>query len=117
MAKLILFDRNRKWTEQFLYKINLIILARKKDFLDEFTKITYALSYIKGGSARIWSRNFTKAWNIEGDWGEYAWKVETDHISVYDKIFTDFEEFNKQADTKDKLARLNQDKESFNAYL
>ena len=33
------------------------------------------------------------------------------------KISMDFEEFNKQADTRDKLARLNQGKESFNAYL
>ena len=33
------------------------------------------------------------------------------------KISTDFEEFNKQADARDKLARLNQGKESFNAYL
>ena len=33
------------------------------------------------------------------------------------KISMDFEEFNKQADARDKLARLNQGKESFNAYL
>ena len=94
-----------------------MILARKKDFPDKSTKITYTLSYMKGGSARIWSRSFTKAQNIEGNWEEYAWKAETDCISVYNKISTDFEEFNKQADIRDKLARLNQGKESFNAYL
>ena len=94
-----------------------MILARKNDFPDKSTKITYTLSYMKGGSARIWSRSFTKAQNIEGNWGEYAWKAETDCISVHDKISTDFEEFNKQADIRDKLARLNQGKESFNAYL
>ena len=37
--------------------------------------------------------------------------------SVCKKISTDFKEFNKQADTRDKLARLNQGKELFNAYL
>ena len=53
MAKPTSFNKNRKQTEQFLYKINLIILARKKDFLDEFAKIAYALLYMKEGSARI----------------------------------------------------------------
>ena len=94
-----------------------MILARKKDFLDEFTKITYALSYIKGGLAGIWSRNFTKAWNTDNDWRKYAWKAETGFTSVCNKISLDFKEFNKQADARDKLARLNQSKESFNAYL
>ena len=36
---------------------------------------------------------------------------------MHKKISTDFEEFNKQADVRDKLAKLNQGKESFNAYL
>ena len=36
---------------------------------------------------------------------------------MHKKITTDFKEFNKQADTRDKLARLNQGKELFNAYL
>ena len=61
MAKPTPFNENRKWTEQFLYKIDLMILARKKIFLDELAKIAYALSYIKGGLARIWSQNFTKS--------------------------------------------------------
>ena len=117
MAKPTSFDGNRKWTEQFLHEIDLMILARKKDFPDKFAKIAYALSYIKGGLARIWSRNFTKAWNIDNDWGNYTWKAETDYISIHNKISFDFKEFNKQADARDKLARLNQGKESFNAYL
>ena len=94
-----------------------MILARKKDFLDKFAKIAYALSYMKGGLDRIWSRNFTKAQNTNNNWGNYTWKAKTDFISIYDKISLDFEEFNKQANTRDKLARLNQGKESFNAYL
>ena len=53
MAKPTPFDGNRKWTEQFLHKIDLMILTRKKDFLDEFAKITYTLSYMKEGSAGI----------------------------------------------------------------
>ena len=44
-----------------------MILARKKIFLDEFAKIAYALSYIKGGLARIWSQNFTKSQNTDNN--------------------------------------------------
>ena len=47
MAKPTFFSGNRKGTKQFLHKINLMILARKKDFADEFAKIAYALSYMK----------------------------------------------------------------------
>ena len=94
-----------------------MILARKSDFPDEFAKIAYALSYMKGGSARIWERNLTKARNTADDWGDYAWKTATGKTSVHKKISTNFKEFNKQADARDKLARLNQGKESFNAYL
>ena len=53
MAKPTPFDGNRKRMEQFLHEIDLIILARKSDFLDKFAKIAYALSYMKGGSAGI----------------------------------------------------------------
>ena len=35
----------------------------------------------------------------------------------HDKISTNFKKFNQQVDARDKLARLNQGKESFNAYL
>ena len=94
-----------------------MILARKSDYPDEFAKIAYVLSYMKGGLAGIWSRNFTKARNTANDWDLYAWKEATGKTSVYKKISMDFEEFNKQADARDKLARLNQGKESFNAYL
>ena len=94
-----------------------MILARKKDFTDEFAKIAYALLYMKGRSAGIWSRNFTKAWNTDNDWEKYTWKQALGLTSVYDKISTNFEEFNKQADARDKLARLNQGKESFNALI
>ena len=117
MAKPIPFDGNRKQTKQFLHKINLMILARKKDFLDKFTKIAYALFYMKEGLAGIWPRNFTKSRNTDNDWRKYIWKAETGFTFVCNKISTNFEEFNKQADTRDKLARLNQGKESFNAYL
>ena len=103
--------------EQFLHKINLMILARKNNFPDEFAKIAYALSYMKGGSAGIWGRNFTKAQNTVDDWRDYAWKAAIRKTSMHKKISTDFEEFNKQADVRDKLAKLNQGKESFNAYL
>ena len=103
--------------EQFLHKINLMILARKNNFPDEFAKIAYALSYMKGGSAGIWSRSFTKAQNTADDWGLYAWKDAIGKTSVCKKISTDFEEFNKTVDARDKLARLNQGKELFNAYL
>ena len=72
MAKPTPFDRSQKRIEQFLHKINLMILARKNNFPDEFAKIAYALSYMKGGSARIWERNFTKARNTADDWGDYA---------------------------------------------
>ena len=111
------FDGNRKQTKQFLHEIDLMILVRKKDFPDKFAKITYALSYMKGGLAGIWGRNFTKAQNILNDWTEYTWKETLGKTSVHKKISTNFEEFNKQADARDKLARLNQGKESFNAYL
>ena len=117
MAKSTLFGENRKQTKQFLHEINLIILARKKDFPDGFTKIAYTLSYMKGGLAGIWSRNFTKAQNTDNNWRKYAWKAETSFTSVCNGISSDFKEFNKQADARDKLARLNQGKESFNAYL
>ncbi|ETW83370.1 hypothetical protein HETIRDRAFT_316098 [Heterobasidion irregulare TC 32-1] len=117
MAKPTPFDGNRKRTEQFLHKIDLMILARKYDFPDEFTKIAYTLSYMKGGSAGIWSRNFTKARNTNNDWDLYAWKPITGMTSVRQKISTDFEEFDKTADARDKLARINQGKESFNTYL
>ena len=72
MAKPTPFDGNRKQTEQFLHEINLMILARKTNFPDEFAKIAYALSYMKGGSAGIWGRNFTAARNTADDWGLYA---------------------------------------------
>ena len=36
---------------------------------------------------------------------------------MHKKISTNFKEFNKQVDARDKLARLNQGKELFNAYL
>ncbi|ETW79927.1 hypothetical protein HETIRDRAFT_49425, partial [Heterobasidion irregulare TC 32-1] len=101
----------------FLHKIDIMILTRKHNFPDEFTKITYALSYMKRGSARIWSRNFTKARNLNDDWDRYTWKPTQDMTSVYQKISADFEEFDKIVDARDKLARINQGKESFNAYL
>ena len=94
-----------------------MILARKKYFGNEFAKIVYALSYMKGRLARIWSQNFTNAQNMDNDWGKYTWKKATNMISICNKIATDFKEFNKQANARDKLARLNQGKESFNAYL
>ena len=94
-----------------------MFLARKNDYADEFAKIAYALSYMKGGSAGIWARNFTKARNTANDWDTYVWAETRGKTSVRKKISTDFEEFNKQADARDKLARLNQGKESFNAYL
>ncbi|ETW85590.1 hypothetical protein HETIRDRAFT_44014 [Heterobasidion irregulare TC 32-1] len=53
MAKPTPFDGNRKQTEQFLHEIDLMIPTRKHNFPDKFTKIAYALSYMKGGSARI----------------------------------------------------------------
>ena len=53
MAKPTPFDGNRKRTEQFLHEIDLMYLARKNDYADEFAKIAYALSYMKGGSAGI----------------------------------------------------------------
>ena len=84
-----------------------MILARKHNFPDEFAKIAYALSYMKGGLAGIWSRNFTMAQNTNNDWNKYAWKKTTGFTSVHDKISTNFEEFNKQANARDKLARLN----------
>ena len=94
-----------------------MILARKSDFPDEFAKIAYALSYMKGGSAGIQGRNFTAARNTADDWGLYTWKAAIGKTSMHKKISMDFEEFNKQADARDKLARLNQGKESFNTYL
>ena len=94
-----------------------MILARKKDFADEFAKITYTLSYMKEGSAGIWSRNFTQARNALNNWAKYAWKETAGFISIHKKIATDFEEFNKEADACDKLARVHQGKESFNTYL
>ena len=94
-----------------------MILARKKDFPDEFAKITYTLSYIKEGSAGIWSRNFTQARNALNNWAKYAWKETAGFISIHKKIATDFEEFNKEADACNKLARVHQGKESFNTYL
>ena len=36
---------------------------------------------------------------------------------VRKKIAADFEEFNKEQDTRDKLSRLNKGKESLNTYL
>ena len=79
-----------------------MILTRKKDFLDEFAKITYTLSYIKGATtlAGVWSNFFTKARNTNNDWRKYTWKVETRFTSIHDKISLDFKEFNKQADTR-----------------
>ena len=94
-----------------------MFLARKGNYLDEFTKIAYVLSYMKGGSAGIWSKNFTKARNTADNWEEYIWKPTARKTTMRKKISTDFEEFNKQADARDKLARLNQGKESFNTYL
>ncbi|ETW75483.1 hypothetical protein HETIRDRAFT_56271 [Heterobasidion irregulare TC 32-1] len=117
MAKPTPFDGNRKQTEQFLHKINLMILTRKYDLPDTFTKIAYVLSYMKGGSAEIWSRNFTKARNSNEDWELYTWKPTQDMILVHQKISMDFEEFNKTADARDKLARINQGTESFKAYV
>ncbi|ETW77176.1 hypothetical protein HETIRDRAFT_118568 [Heterobasidion irregulare TC 32-1] len=117
MAKPTPFDRNQKRTEQFLHEIDIMILARKHDFPDEFTKIAYALSYMKRGSAGIWSRNFTKARNLNDNWDLYTWKPTQDMTSVHQKISADFEESDKTADARDKLARINQGKESFNAYL
>ena len=61
MAKPMPFNGNRKRTEQFLHKIDLMFLTMKSNYPDEFVKIAYTLSYMKGGSAGIWSRNFTKA--------------------------------------------------------
>ena len=107
MAKPTPFNRSRKKTEQFLHEIDLMILARKSDFPDEFAKIAYTLSYIKGGSAGIWERNFIAAQNTADDWRLYAWKEATGKTSMCKKISTDFEEFNKQVDARDKLARLN----------
>ena len=117
MAKPTPFDGNRKRTEQFLHEIDLMFLARKSDYPDEFAKITYVLSYIKGSLAGIWSRNFTKAQNTANNWDTYTWKETNGKTSMRKKISTDFEEFNKTVDARDKLARLNQGKESFNAYL
>ena len=94
-----------------------MFLARKSDYPDEFTKIAYTLSFMKGGSVGIWARNFMKARTTANDWDAYTWKETTGKTSVRKKISTDFEEFNKTVDTRDKLARLNQGKESFNAYL
>ena len=95
MAKPTSFDGNRKWTEQFLYEVNLMFLTRKGDYPDEFTKIAYVLSYMKGGSAGIWLRNFTKARNTADDWEEYTWKPTAGRTSMHKKISMDFEEFNK----------------------
>ena len=117
MAKPTPFDGNRKRTEQFLHKIDLMFLARKSDYPDKFTKIAYALSFMKGGSVGIWARNFTKARTTANDWDAFMWKETTGKTSMHKKISTDFEEFNKTVDARDKLARLNQGKESFNAYL
>ena len=94
-----------------------MFLARKSDYPDKFTKIAYALSFMKGGLAGIWARNFTKARTMANNWDVYTWKEIMGKTSVCKKISTDFEEFNKTADARDKLARLNQGKESFNAYL
>ena len=94
-----------------------MILARKKYFRDEFAKITYTLSYMKDGLAGIWVQNFTKAQNTANNQGEYTWKKTVGKTSICNKITKDFKEFNKQADARDKLVRLNQGKESFNAYF
>ena len=90
-----------------------MFLARKGNYPDEFTKIAYVLSYMKGGSAGIWSKNFTKARNTADNWEEYTWKPTARKTSMRKKISTDFEEFNKQADARDKLARLNPKKMHF----
>lgn len=107
MAKSTPFDGNRKQMKQFLHKINLMILVKKKDFIDEYTKIAYALSYMKKGSTGICLRNFAQARNATNDWAKYTWKETVSFTFVCKKIAANFEEFNKTENARDKLVRLN----------
>src|SRR3979490_1618291 len=55
------FSGDRADTEGFICAVKISITLQPESFLDEKTKILYALSFMSGGSAAIWANNPTQA--------------------------------------------------------
>src|SRR3979490_3087843 len=74
------FSGDRADTEGFIHGVKLSISIQPGSFLDDKTKMLYALSFMSGGSAAIWAHNKTQA-IIDGT-----------------SLITTFDEFTKQVE-------------------
>src|SRR3979490_2740836 len=55
------FSGDRADTQGFIRAVKLSIAIQPGSFLDDKTKISYALSFMSRGSAEIWAHNKTQA--------------------------------------------------------
>ena len=53
------FSGDRSKANQFLREVKLVFRANADKFPTSSTKVAYALSYIKGGSAEVWASQKT----------------------------------------------------------
>lgn len=55
----------------FMRSVNLYLIANKKEFPDDASKIVFVLSYMKAGHADTWAENFTDEANDKNDFGTW----------------------------------------------
>ena len=91
--------------------VQLYVLANKRDFTDDESKILFALSYMKGGNAERWAANFEdtvldeKSGNF-GTWAEFTAEMKGS-----------FENTNARQDAQNKLEALKQGTQTAEEYF
>ncbi|THH14520.1 hypothetical protein EW146_g5816 [Bondarzewia mesenterica] len=108
LAKPTLFSGNRADTKHFLAQCNLYMKARAKNFDDDYAKIAFVLSFMKGGLAKQWAMDYTDI---------LATAPKTTYADFKKALRAVFEELNPERNAVVRLKRLVQGKYSVQAYI
>lgn len=102
----------------FAQQVAIYLLANKKDFEDDKSKILFVLSYMKEGDALTWATSFTSgalldpttfAINLEPDFGKFT--------DFWDKLNTRFGNPNSKNDAHRDLVAFKQGRKTANEFF
>jgi hypothetical protein len=104
------FSGERSKADSFLRQVNLYISGRSADFPNDDSKIIFALSYMKGGTAGIWADQAADVIGM-GDSPFESWK---EFVSKFSSVFCDPD---KGATARQKMEILKQGFKSADEYI
>ena len=110
MANPTPFNGERRKTEQFLFECNLVINARPQDFTTDTGKISYVLSYMKGGTAGPWALRYDKRQDAA------AIASRGDFDKFFKLIEKEFAEIEKNQRARNNLQEIRQNNSSADAF-